>query len=547
MFIELGAFPLHLMNDDSLGTTAGRRFHLAEDTNDLAISNLIRSQSYGFSKVVVIDPYFTCRDDCFLRGTMRETSGWHTRIDVDQQVVDVFSTPIPSQFLGKFSYGEASICDTTCITAFFGGNDVRVTAAQVAYEKLQQQSLKCMFVFVELLFGDEKSKIKIDQDAFHRHIILRGNDSNIDLFQKEAMWNYGARACPSYIDKFIFIDSDVYPQKTSSFAKCRKILEYNSEAVVQVGDYVVTQKHDSGEIGRIQMLWVEFMKMRASASYCFGPGLSYAISKKVFDRIDGFNPFGIMYGGDILFLIETCKESHPIYAGMMNSSLCTALRKIKEDLKFYNVSDHMIHVWHGDHSDRAYWVWEYFLTKIGFDIRKRVEVDSNGLVKWKHREPIVNEFLREKQRMHSRADVDVFLKELQSKQLLSSKFDIRDQSTRMWTKNLEIDGCVLRHAAGSGRAVMSIYCDRYKCAVDFSSRAEYSIVIDGDASKCSPLLVSLNCQSGSNDFCETNDILVSDLKIPLSRFSSSNLKGLMTINLKFESGELTLREVRIEK
>ena len=120
------------------------------------------------------------------------------------------------------------------------------------------------------------------------------------------------------LNNFIFIDIDTFPQNKHLFAKANKILHHNPNIVFQLGDCIITQK-DDGTITRVQWLWNSFAKFKTNESYCFNPCGGFAISKKIFETIDGFNPYGLLYGGDILFLYEIDKRTHKIWNWIMKN------------------------------------------------------------------------------------------------------------------------------------------------------------------------------------------------------------------------------------
>ncbi len=289
--------------------------------------------------------------------------------------------------------------DTACIIATFHQNKNRILATKYAFLNWLKQSLTVKFVWLELLFDDEESCLPtmISKHPFVKHIIIHGCKSNKRIFQKEALWNIGARYCKD-IDFLYFMDADLFCENKDWFARIHEILSLDPNAIVQPGQSVLTVKPGDPEIKRSMQTWTGFYDNvnhdLPSANISFAPCGVVCMTSNMFNSIGCFNPFGIMYGGDTIFLIETNQKSHAYYNYFMyNTAMKNIIRNnlIQNDqIRWRGTDDEIIHVYHGEYTNRAYSLWGLALTNMYFDFNKFLEVDKLGLVSWKSTNPIFN-------------------------------------------------------------------------------------------------------------------------------------------------------------
>lgn len=331
------------IDDDSIGTTAGTRYFVEPDQ----VEKTIEKEKRKYERYVILDE----------GQTLSESTNFKI---------------IPKDKLG-------------IVLAFFGTDPMRVIAVKRALKEFERQTIwkKSKVVFVEMS-DREDSSFDFSCSEQVEHIKIIEGPSNRNLFQKECLWNIGAKRILDEVDNLIFIDADTFPQNKRLFAKANRIVGLNPNIVYQLGDCIVTQK-ENGEITRTQWLWNSFSKLKAHDSYCFNPCGGFAISKKIFKQIDGFNPFGFLYGGDILFLYEIDKRTRRIWDWIINN--LRIFNKIPRNLKSDNIiiKNHegpLIHCWHGDHGERPYHEWGLAFNNMMFK-REDIKIDERGLLAWR--------------------------------------------------------------------------------------------------------------------------------------------------------------------
>jgi len=339
------------LTDKNIGTTAGTRIHIKESDNTQNDINLIIEANKKQYSVAILDQY-----EKILPGIIFESNNKQ----------------------------ESKLGIVLC---FFGSDSIRISAVKRAIKNLSNQTIwdESCVVFVELVPENQESNFNFNNQNNITHIKIIQQEKNLNLFQKESLWNIGADAIKNMVDNYIFIDADTFPQNDYVFAKANKILHYNSNIVFQLGDYVITKDNDI--ITRIQMLWKYFSTLKSSAQYCFNPCGGFAISKSIFEQIKGFNPYGFLYGGDILFLYEIDASSRRIYDCFLHDLdiFKEAVRSsvLNSNILIKNEDSPLIHVWHGDHSERPYHSWGLKFNSLNFDLHRDITVGENGLLEWK--------------------------------------------------------------------------------------------------------------------------------------------------------------------
>jgi hypothetical protein len=335
------------LNDSTLGTTAGTRYFISEEE----IEQIIKYE---------VSFYKRC---CILQEgeKLSESTG----------------------FISDYSNSVLGI-----VLCFFGNDKLRIQAAKRAISQFKKQTIwkKSRVVFVELIDNNEEN-FDFSKDSNIVHLKIKPKKSNKNLFQKECLWNIGAQKILKDVDNMIFIDVDTFPQDKTLFAKANRILHHNPNIVFQLGNCIITQKED-GFISRIQWLYNSFSKLNAQNSYCFNPCGGFAISKKIFYQIKGFNPYGFLYGGDILFLYEIDPRTHRIWEYEINNM--NIFKDMPRNINNANIiisneESPLIHCWHGDHEDRPYYIWGMVFNELEF-IKDEITIDPDGLLSWSNNE-----------------------------------------------------------------------------------------------------------------------------------------------------------------
>lgn len=333
-----------VLTDESIGTTSGTRYLTTKDQTQ----SIIEEQKRLYSRYVVLDE--NCRLDLT---TKFSTNKKNTRLGV--------------------------------VLAVFGLDQYRVSAINKAIKELKKQSIwhDSKVVFVELLEDNQSSNFDFSTELNIQHLKIQSNKFNQNLFQKECLWNIGAKKIINDVDNIVFIDADTYSQDLGLFAKANKLLYKNPNIVYQLGDCIITIK-DADTVTRVQWLWSDFSKLQAKNPYCFGPCGGFVISKQIFERMNGFNPYGFLYGGDILFLYEIDDRTHSVWKWAMDNMKIfhDMPRAIKhDDITVKNTKTPLIHCWHGNHVSRPYHVWGMVFNELNFN-KQDIKVDHNGLLAW---------------------------------------------------------------------------------------------------------------------------------------------------------------------
>jgi hypothetical protein len=335
------------LNDTTLGTTAGTRYFVQEEE----IKETIKYETSFYKRYCILQE----------GEKLSESTG----------------------FISNHSNSVLGI-----VVCFFGDDELRIQAVKRAISEFQKQTIwqKSRVVFVELI---DKNQNNFDFSSQKNviHLKIPPKESNKNLFQKECLWNIGAQKILKDVDNIVFIDSDTFSQDKTLFAKANKILHHNPNIVFQLGNCIITQKED-GLITRVQWLYNSFAKLEAQNSYCFNPCGGFAISKKVFLQINGFNPYGFLYGGDILFLYEIDPRTHRIWNYEINNMniFKDMPRQINNsNILISNEEVPLIHCWHGDHENRPYYVWGMVFNELEFT-KDDITIDPDGLLSWSNSE-----------------------------------------------------------------------------------------------------------------------------------------------------------------
>lgn len=320
---------------------------------------------------------------------------------------------------------------TALVTCHYGGfNELRRKATLRALEDWDAQAAPPgSSVFLELVCpGQEPCFNDSDMPSWLKYIRMHGRRRNAGLFQKEALWNIGARLTEG--DRILFIDSDCSPVNTHNYFDTM-FGAVEDGKVVQVAYKLVNEKFNPDGTDRIYYsLGIPRSKLPPKAQTY--PGEGYALTRHDYDLIDGFNPYGITGSGDAIFTNEIAGE----YA-CCGTNLCryigAVMRRLPARLQLAAVPGTEVrHNFHGAFPGRAYMYSRIIVDMFG-DPRTYCHIDQSGLVAWNDPECIQSRLFMRKSRMNTKEDTLKLLCEV-----MGSELDRIDKAVASGTR-LEYD------------------------------------------------------------------------------------------------------------
>ena len=308
--------------------------------------------------------------------------------------------------------------DTALIYVTYSLGEERLKATLNALAHLKLQSLPIHMIWVELLFADEPSPVSNiieSNDLNIQHIIVRGSDLNANLFQKEALQNIAVKELDDKYKYLIFADSDVYTLDGDWFLKIRNKLTCYDNIVVQGGEQVIflDESRNSSQ-QTIDTMWAAYKNGFQNAS--FNPGICIATTKSFWEKINGFNPYGVMFYGDTLFCIEIFKNKIPEYYKKISKSkfIGNIIRDIPIDVHMDGTNHTIIHDYHGQ--VQSFGILYKFLTNLDIELTEYIGIDNNGLLYWIKDLPIFSYIYARSRSIKSENDL--------FKMLISSNIDL---------------------------------------------------------------------------------------------------------------------------
>lgn len=275
--------------------------------------------------------------------------------------------------------------DTALVYVTYNLTDLRLDATLDALQYDIKQTLSVHRVWVELLFNDEQSvaeKIINDNNLSVQHIIVRGDDKNKSLFQKEALMNIAVKEISPIYRYIIFKDSDVYTKDNDWYMKIRNQLTYNDNMFVQGGSEVsfLNKTKDNFQLVS-KTLWSSYRQGFTISN--FNPGVCIGITRKLWDEMKGFNPYGVMFYGDTINAMELFSDSIPQNYKYLKESkfIGGVIRKLDIEFDFSGTEHNIIHSYHGDVT--RFSVLYKFLTNIDENLNNYIDLGENGLLFWK--------------------------------------------------------------------------------------------------------------------------------------------------------------------
>lgn len=283
---------------------------------------------------------------------------------------------IPKPWLRQYGYDDISV-----IMCIWSTNPEYVANAKKTILELRKQSEKFQLVFVEFIPSDAPSNFS--DDPIDTHVIIRGfDDTHMDIFQKNVLWNIGAKNV-SGNRKLIFMDCDIISHNKNWLMIIREKLNRHWNVVVQGFMYV----HDNNEP----------MLCRYGAAYCIltnddkphkNPGLCYGMSKQYFHSMGGFNEVHGTSGVDTVFMAELGYLENMtlgIPKWLANNDGMNKMRSIVRDISTAMLDYapvEIIHLSHGTFSQRRYgeklW-WRLNATRKKEDLFR---LDHRGVLAW---------------------------------------------------------------------------------------------------------------------------------------------------------------------
>jgi hypothetical protein len=302
--------------------------------------------------------------------------------------------------------------DTAVIVAVFGDADARVQAHIHGLRQQRRQDLLADVYLVEITDADAgASRYPADVLAGVTHVPVPGGPANADLFQKEAMFNIGWRAALQHhrYDYFVFIDADVYCDRSDFFRQIRQRLRDNPARAVH-GFEMVTDTVDP-----------DWKWSSLAASYQLGrptdlnlnPGICWGLHREMLEAAAGFNPYSFGGCGDSMFVAEFLNRPDLSYDPWLYQF--RFFQDIYRDLPFRAAFDfvplELKHAYHGPLSDRNYDGVRYAADGLP-PMHTWLRIDESGLLAWSDPDGVAHRILRDRSRMHSRESVDALFLEL---------------------------------------------------------------------------------------------------------------------------------------
>lgn len=285
------------------------------------------------------------------------------------------------------------IHDTALILTYHSNNDIiRDNACKFALSNLKNLNPKPYIVIVEAVL-DNKKQVFNHEDADMYLRIDGTEEDNGHLFFKEALFNYAVKHLNEDIKYLILHDIDAYPLKPDWAFWIRNRLE--KEPGISIQCYkTYTDTHNPK---RNKVRGYVYAKHWGVKSIGAAPGLSWAVTRGYWNRVGGMNPYMFMGGGDAVWVHETDSDSRFSETAKKWSFYRTSLREVPKNITVYAPYE-LIHANH-DVGTRAYYNRNITVDSFIDRVDEVVELDKNGLLKWKNPKHPLKTALSMKNRM----------------------------------------------------------------------------------------------------------------------------------------------------
>jgi hypothetical protein len=300
--------------------------------------------------------------------------------------------------------------DTAVVLAVFGKRPEYIAAFTEAIERQLKQDLYADFYLVDLLGEDGQSGFDEALLAELIHLPIRGKEAHGNLFQKEALMNYGWRKALERGEYryFIFPDTDVYADDVSWFRQIRQRLRENPARAVH--GYGIVRDTVDAEIQFSSLGSINALNQQTGLT--MNPALCWGLHRDVLLEAGGWNPFGIIGGGDSAFVAEFLNTPTAEYDTWNHQ--WAWYNEVHRVLPYRAVLDcvdvPIQHVYHGPASER-----HYLPLRLAMDamrpVRELVDLDEDGLLYWKDAGCVEREILSQVHRLASEEAVVAVLAE----------------------------------------------------------------------------------------------------------------------------------------
>lgn len=302
--------------------------------------------------------------------------------------------------------------DTAVIVPVFGSDPARLNANIAGIREQLRQDLFADIHLVELLPHGAETGYPEDVLSRVHHVPVRGDDSSLELFQKEALLNHGWRTAlkRAPYQYFIFVDADVYAKETDWFRRIRARLQHDPSSIVHgyrtFRDSIDDKLHFSS-VGAAFALGEQ-------TGLPLNPGVCWGLHRALLEAGDGFNPMCIDCGGDSAFVAEYLNTAQLQYDPWLHQ--WDWYQEIERKLPFHAGLDcvdvDLVHVHHGFLKERHYDGFRYAMNALP-PLRQFIRLNDDGLLEWKYPNCGERRVLQRRSSMCTREAVDEVLAELQ--------------------------------------------------------------------------------------------------------------------------------------
>lgn len=265
------------------------------------------------------------------------------------------------------------------IIAFYGDDERRVDCTKQCITQLFKQTLPFEIIFVEMI-----EKKSLFSDFFRpfidkiKHKIIQSTSNHKYLFQKESLYNIGAKLAS--FNNLIFMDSDIYSEDVNWLLSINN--KINDDTMVQ--GFSVFQDTVDSELDKISFC----SSLNDGIDNYIGcnTGLCWGMTKKTFNELNGLNNKFFIGSGDVA-VIHECSDptTSPVKKYMSQPYMYQLLRDTNVR-KYFDNTHHIIkHIYHGSLTSRKYTTRHiaigYLLKITGTKVKDYI--DFGELLTWK--------------------------------------------------------------------------------------------------------------------------------------------------------------------
>ncbi len=271
--------------------------------------------------------------------------------------------------------------DTAVIIGIFGGDPLRRAAHELALRNQLRQDLLADVYVVEMLLAGEESGVPESLRDEVQCVRIPADDSHLDLFQKEAIWNYGWRhaAERGNYDYYLFLDADVFATDLSWHRAIRERLRGNPARAVQCFDVVVDTVDEQYRMSGIA---ATFLCNRPN-DLTVNPGIGWGLHRLLLEMGNGFNARSIGHAGDSLFVCEYLNTPDVQYDPYLADYdwYFEVLRELPFRAEMDFVPYTLSHAYHGPVLQRDMKWLRVAMDGLG-PTRDWLQLDANGMQQW---------------------------------------------------------------------------------------------------------------------------------------------------------------------